>query len=118
VLVAVVSSIAVAGLGMPQAQYGSSGLPSEETLGQFGRQHPHDEDPSSMTREMHRSQEKKLQEQRQRQVLSDTARLLQLATNLNAEVDKREQDPSTVVIKDVDEIGKLAKRVSDKMKAQ
>jgi hypothetical protein len=43
--------------------------------------------------------------------------LLQLATNLNAEVDKREHDPSVVVIKDADEIGKLAKRVSDKMKA-
>jgi hypothetical protein len=116
-LVAVAGSIAVAGLGMPPMQYGTSAIPSEESMGQLGRSHPRDEDQSMMTREMQRSQAKRLQEQRQQQVLSDTAKLLQLATNLNAEVDKREHDPSVVVIKDADEIGKLAKRVSDKMKA-
>jgi hypothetical protein len=71
-----------------------------------------------MTREMQRTQAKRLQEQRQQQVLSDTAKLLLLATELKAEVDKREQDPSVAVIKDADEIGKLAKRVSEKIKAQ
>ncbi len=118
-LVAVVGSLAVAGLGMAPMQYGVSGLPSGEPLGQLGRQRPRDEEQSIMTREMQKRQEKRLLEQRQQQVLSDTARLLQLATDLNAEVDKREHDPSPVaVIKEAEEIGKLAKRVSEKIKAQ
>ncbi len=121
-LVTVVGSTAVAvSLGMTPIQFGAGAppdTPSVEALGQFGRQHPRDDEPSLMTREMQRTQAKRLQEQRQQQVLSDTAKLLQLATDLKAEVDKREQDPSVAVIKEADEIGKLAKRVSEKIKAQ
>jgi hypothetical protein len=121
-LVTVVGSMAVAvSLGMTPIQFGAGApdAPSVETLGQFGRQHPRGDEQSTMTREMQRNQAKRLSEQRQQQVLSDTARLLKLATDLKAEVDKREPDPSPVaVIKEADEIGKLAKRVSDKIKAQ
>jgi hypothetical protein len=120
-LVTVVGSTAVAvSLGMTPIQFGAGApeTPSVEALGQFGRQHPRDDEQSMMTREMQRTQAKRLQEQRQQQVLSDTAKLLLLATELKAEVDKREQDPSVAVIKDADEIGKLAKRVSEKIKAQ
>jgi hypothetical protein len=121
-LVTVVGSTAVAvSLGMTPIQFGAGApeAPSAEALGQFGRQHPRDDEQSIITREMQRNQAKRLQEQRQQQLLSDTARLLQLATDLKAEVDKREQDPPAVaVIKEADEIGKLAKRVSDKIKAQ
>jgi hypothetical protein len=120
-LVTVVGSTAVAvSLGLTPIQFGAGSpeAPSVETLGQFGR-HPHDDEQSIMTREMQRSQTKRLREQRQQQLLSDTAKLLQLATDLKAEVDKREPDPSPVaVIKEADEIGKLAKKVSDKIKAQ
>jgi hypothetical protein len=119
--VTVVGSTAVAvSLGMTPIQFGAGApeTPSVEALGQFGRQHPRDDEQSMMTREMQRTQAKRLQEQRQQQVLSDTAKLLLLATELKAEVDKREQDPSVAVIKDADEIGKLAKRVSEKIKAQ
>jgi hypothetical protein len=119
-LVTVVGSIAVAvSVGMAPMQFGVPEAPSGETLGQLGRQRPRDEEQSIMTREMQKNQAKRLSEQRQQQVLSDTARLLQLATALKTEVDKRERDPSPVaVIKEADEIGKLAKRVSDKIKAQ
>ena len=120
-LVTVVGSMAVAdSLGMTPIQFGAGApdAPSVETLGQFGR-HPRDDEQSIMTREMQRNQAKRLREQRQQQLLSDTAKLLQLATDLKAEVDNREPDPSPVaVFKEADEIGKLAKRVSDKIKAQ
>jgi hypothetical protein len=66
---------------------------------------------------MQARQLKRLREEHQKQVFNDTAKLLQLATDLKAEVDKRNK-PSPDVIKDVDEIGKLAKRVSDRIKTQ
>jgi len=121
-LATVVGGTAVAfSLGMTPIQFGAGApeAPSAEGLGQFGRQHPQDGEQSIMTREMQRSQVKRLREQRQQQVLSDTAKLLQLATVLKTEVDKREHEPSPVAVsKEADEIGKLAKRVSDKIKAQ
>jgi hypothetical protein len=67
---------------------------------------------------MQARQMKRLREEHQKQVFSDTARLVRLATALKAEVDKREKAAITDVLKDVDEIGKLAKRVSDRIKTQ
>jgi hypothetical protein len=74
------------------------------------------DDEPYVTREMQARQLKRLREEHQKQVFNDTAKLLELATNLKAEVDKGSK--SSDVLKDVDEIGKLAKRVSDRIKTQ
>lgn len=76
-----------------------------------------DEQPY-VAREMQARQMKKLREEHQKEVFSDTARLVQLATQLKAAVDKRDKAVTSDVIKNVDEIGKLAKRVSDRIKTQ
>ena len=75
-----------------------------------------DEQPY-VAREMQARQMKKLREEHQKEVFSDTNRLLQLATELKAEVDKGDK-PTPNTLKDVDEIGKLAKRVSERIKTQ
>jgi len=55
--------------------------------------------------------------ERQRQIADDTARLLELATQLKAEVDKTSKDTLSInVIRKADTIEKLAKGVKDKMK--
>jgi hypothetical protein len=61
---------------------------------------------------------KRLREEHQKEVFSDTDRLVQLATALKAEVEKRDKAATPDVVKDVDEIGKLAKRVSERIKMQ
>jgi hypothetical protein len=86
------------------------------TVDQLDRTHMPDQEPY-VAREMQMHQLKRLREEHQKQVFSDTARLVELATTLKAEVDKGAK-PVSDVIKDVDEIGKLAKRVSDRIKTQ
>jgi hypothetical protein len=71
-----------------------------------------------VAREMQARQMKRLREEHQKEVFSDTARLVQLATALKEAVDKRDKAATSDVIKDVDEIAKLAKRVSDRIKTQ
>jgi hypothetical protein len=67
---------------------------------------------------MQERQLKRLREEHQREVFSDTDRLVQLATALKSEVEKRDKAVAPDVAKDVDEIGKLAKRVSERIKMQ
>ena len=75
------------------------------------------DDPSYIPRELQARQLKRLREEHQKEVLSDAARLVQLATALKQQVQK--SDKVTVdALKDVDEIGKLAKRVSERIKTQ
>jgi hypothetical protein len=118
VLVALVGGLAVAaGLGRSAAQFNGPVSPDVNSqMRQPSPSHSTDEEPY-VTREMQAKQLKRLREEHQKQVFNDTAKLLQLATNLKAEVDKGSK-PSPDVIKDVDEIGKLAKRVSDRIKTQ
>jgi len=55
--------------------------------------------------------------ERLRQISDDAARLLQLATELKAEVDKTDKDTLSLnVIRKADTIEKLAKGVKEKMK--
>ena len=117
-LVVLVGGIAVAaGLGRSAAQFNGPVSPDVNSqMRQPSPSHSGDEEPY-VTREMQARQLKRLREEHQKQVFNDTAKLLQLATNLKAEVDKGSK-PSSDVIKDVDEIGKLAKRVSDRIKTQ
>jgi hypothetical protein len=75
------------------------------------------DDPSYIPRELQARQLKRLREEHQKQVISDAARLVQLATALKQQVQKGDK-VSMDAIKNVDEIGKLAKRVSDRIKTQ
>jgi len=67
---------------------------------------------------MQERQLKKLREQHQREMVTDTDRMIQLATAMKDEVDKGNKTLSADVLKDADEISKLAKRVSDRIKSQ
>jgi hypothetical protein len=104
------------GLAAPQFNGGNGGpTTAGGRIGPIERGGPND--GPSMTPEMEARQWKRLRQEHQKEVFSDTNRLVQLATDLKAEVDKGSKSP-TDVIKDVDEIGKLAKRVSDRIKTQ
>ncbi len=60
---------------------------------------------------------KKANQERQAQLKSDTARLLKLATELNAYVDKSNENTLSLdVIKKADDIERLARSIRDKMK--
>lgn len=55
--------------------------------------------------------------QRQQQIVSDTAHLLQLAQKLNDEVSKSNKDELSVsVVKQAEEIEKLAKTIKERMR--
>lgn len=67
---------------------------------------------------MLRQRLKALDEQRQKQLIDDTNKLLALANELKDEVDKTNKDTlSLSVVKKAEQIEKLAKSVKDKMKA-
>lgn len=69
---------------------------------------------------MHRMAERmamRRNEQRQQQIVSDSERLLQLAQKLNGDVSKTDKDELSVsVVKEADEIEKLAKSIKQKMR--
>ncbi len=100
-------------LGRAPAQYGAN---TPENASPILHPHPPDEEPT-VDRAMQERQMKRLREEHQKQVFTDTARLVQLATQLKAEVDQGAK-PTPDVMKNMDEIGKLAKRVSDRIKNQ
>jgi hypothetical protein len=83
---------------------------------QAGHSRPPEDEPFA-TREIQERQLKRLREEHQKQVFTDTAELLKLAHALKMEVDKSEV-PSPDALKEVDEISKLAKRVSERIKTQ
>ncbi len=61
--------------------------------------------------------EKGRQSERQKRLLADTDRLLNLATQLKADMDKTTKDTLSIeVIKKAEEIEKLARSVKDRMK--
>ncbi len=75
--------------------------------------------PNEAERKMEREQEKKLNEERQVELKRDTDKLLQLATQLKAAVDKSNDNTLSLdVIKKAGEIEKLAKSVREKMRGQ
>jgi hypothetical protein len=86
-------------------------------IGNADRRTPDDEPYA--TREIQERQMKRLREEHQHELIDDTARLVQLATSLKAEVDKGNQPTlPTDVQKQADEINKLAKKVSERIKSQ
>jgi hypothetical protein len=111
---ALVGGLAVtASLGIAVAQFNTP--PGQLQQLDHGRG---SEEPPFVAREMQERQLKRLREEHQKEVFSDTDRLVQLATALKAEVEKRDKAMTPDVAKDVDEIGKLAKRVSERIKMQ
>lgn len=111
--------VVAAGLGIAAAQFNAptNNPTTNGQIEQLDHTHMPDEPPYA-AREMQARQMKRLRDEHQKQVFSDTDRLVQLATALKAEVDKRDKATTSDVIKDVDEIGKLAKRVSERIKTQ
>ena len=108
---------AAAGLGLAMAQFNQSNNPIGNQIEPLDRPRMGDQQEPYVAHEMQARQLKRLREEHQKEVFSDTNRLLQLATDLKAQVDKGNK-PTPDVLKDVDEIGKLAKRVSDRIKTQ
>jgi hypothetical protein len=106
-----------ASLGLAAPQFNGPINPNTSgQIEQLDRSRVPDEQPY-VAREMQARQLKRLREEHQKEVFTDTDRLVQLATALKAEVDKSDA-PTPDALKDVDEIGKLAKRVSDRIKTQ
>jgi hypothetical protein len=118
VIVVLVGALAVAAHPrMARAQYPITTQVSQTPLG-ADRRLPENEPYTS--REIQERQLKRLRLEHQQQLKDDTARLLSLATALKAEVDKGTQ-PTTLptdALKQADEISKLAKRVSERIKTQ
>ncbi len=71
---------------------------------------------------MRRAQEEAAKQRnldRQKRLVADTDKLLQLAQELKTEVDKSNKDTlSVTVVKKAEEIEKLAKSVKERMKAE
>jgi hypothetical protein len=71
-----------------------------------------------MARRIMGQQAERRNTQRQQDIVNDTAKLLLLAQQLKAEVDKSSKDQLSIsVVKKAEEIEKLAKSVKEKMKA-
>jgi hypothetical protein len=74
-----------------------------------------DNDP--MTRRMSAEMVVKRNIQRQQEIIADTNKLLQLAQQLNSDVSKSSKDTLSIsVVKEAEEIEKLAKSVKEKMR--
>jgi hypothetical protein len=70
-------------------------------------------------RQMAKKQEDRRNDERQKQLVKDTQKLLELATDLKSEVDKTNKDVLSVdVVKKADEIEKLARSVKDRMRSR
>lgn len=93
-------------LGLPSAR------PAAPTLS------PPEDTNDPQLRKIQAQQAHRLNDERQKQLVKDTDHLLELATELKAEVSKTDEDTLSIdVIKKSAEIQKLAKSVEEKMKA-
>ena len=78
---------------------------------------PHGEQQDTMGAHMEHQMADRRNEERQRQLVADTDKLLDLAQALKAEVDKSNKDQLSLdVVKRAEQIEKLAKSVKEKMK--
>lgn len=107
----------MASLGLAAPQFNAPMVPNPSVpLPSLDHSRSTEEEPY-LTREMQARQLRRLREEHQKQIFSDTERLLQLANQLKVEV-HRSETPTTDALRDVDEIGRLAKRVSERIKTQ
>jgi hypothetical protein len=113
--------VAVLGTGLPtnaaaqmQQQQQQQIPPMQPSTGVFGEQ-PNSNDPMDRVRQ--EKMEKARNTDRQKQLVQDTDKLLELAKQLKEEVNKSNKDMLSVdVVKKAAEIEKLAKSVKDRMR--
>jgi hypothetical protein len=121
-IVILAGALAAAHLGMARAQINEPiGTQIPQSVGPIGNSDRHGmpDDVPFATREIQERQMKRLRQEHQQELLQDTTRLVQLATTLKADVDKETQPTEpTNLLKEADEISKLAKKVSDRIKTQ
>jgi len=92
-----------------------AGNGSRRNVGSIGGTAPDSGDEMLQRIQVHAALERNAA--RQKTIVSDSQRLLKLATELNDEASKSgDARPSAETIKRIDEIAKLAKHVKDKMK--
>jgi hypothetical protein len=97
------------------AQTGTQMAPGVPPRQQQGLDAPADPDPLSHS--MEEQMMIKRTTERQKVIVADTTRLLQLATELKTEVDKSNKDQLSIsVVKKAEEVEKLARAVKEKMK--
>ena len=100
--------------GVERSSSGFAGLPENANPRPDGVRALRD----SMSQQENAKRLKELNIQRQKELTSDTARLLQLANELKSDTDKGEKDKlSMLEVRKAELIEKLAKAVRDKMKA-
>ncbi len=75
-----------------------------------------DDEENPMARQMAEQQAKRRNNQRQKQIVDDTAKLVQLAQQLKDEVDKGKAPGDASFTKKAEEIEKLARSVKDRMR--
>lgn len=74
-------------------------------------------EPDAITRRMSEQMALKRNAERQKQIVADTAHLLQLAQKLNADVSQTDKNTLSIpVVKEAEEIEKLAKSIKEKMR--
>ncbi len=92
-------------------------IPGRQSPGTPKSQMPGADDPSPLDPNREERQAKLRNDDRQKKLVADTDKLLALATDLKAQVDKSTKDTLSVdVIKKADEIEKLAHSVKERMK--
>ena len=109
--------VVTACLGMTPLQFNTPQTIPGPIVPELGRNGRSEDEETSVTRDLQARQLRRLREEHQKQVLLDAERMVQLATALQKEVDQGEK-ASLDAMKSADEIGKLAKRVSERIKTQ
>lgn len=112
------------GIGFAMAQRGGTAPSTDPATGLPQVQGPGSQSPlgadeavRERTAKIALEQEKARNDDRQKRLVADTDKLLALATELKADVDKTNKDMLSVdVVKKADEIEKLAHSVKEKMK--
>ena len=108
--------------GLAWGQHGTAGIPGSAPTGQgvppgLPGGPLNDETDAERSDRLKVLQEKARNDDRQKRLVADTDRLLALATELKASVDKTNKDLLSVdVVRKADEIEKLAHSVKEKMK--
>jgi hypothetical protein len=103
------------GLSAPQFFPGSP--PPQTGIPTLGHERGDERDSNDIMGQIRERQAKRLREEHQKQIFNDSTRLVQLATVLKTEADKGAK-PTVIELKDVDEIARLAKKLSERIKTQ
>jgi len=117
VVLAMLGSVRLSGVQAFPLPSGSKTGQQIPGLPQGGKNNPADPDSSPLDPHREEKQAELRNTDRQKRLVADTDKLLALATDLKAQVDKSTKDTLSVdVIKKADEIEKLAHSVKERMK--